>query len=88
MHEALLAELLEALPPEDAAAPAHAASAQVVAELESLLALDDVRAIDLYRDNEPGLRIALGSRADAFARHISSFEFDLALALLRERDAG
>ena len=87
MHEALLAELLEVLPAEGAAAPTHAASAQVVAELESRLALDDVRAIDLYRDNEPGLRTALGSHADAFARHISSFEFDLALALLRGRDA-
>ena len=60
---------------------------RLVSRLESRLALDDVRAIDLYRDNEPGLRTALGSHADAFARHISSFEFDLALALLRGRDA-
>ena len=67
--------------------PGPAASAQAIAELEGLLALDDVRALDLYRDNEPGLRTALGSRADSFARHISSFEFDLALALLRGRDA-
>ena len=87
-HEALLSELHEALPSESSAVPGPAASAQAIAELEGLLALDDVRALDLYRDNEPGLRTALGSRADSFARHISSFEFDLALALLRERDAG
>jgi len=59
--------------------------AQVVMELDALLAEDNARAGHLLRDSAPLLRAALGERYDALARQIESFNYDAALVTLRTR---
>ena len=56
---------------------------QMIGELDSLLAIDDIAAGNVFRDNEVLLRAALGPAANALARHIDDFAFDEALIALR-----
>ncbi|MDP2832007.1 MAG: PAS domain S-box protein [Pseudomonadota bacterium] len=59
--------------------------AQVVMELDALLAEDNSRAGPLLRDSAPLLRAALGERYVALARQIENFDYDAALVTLRSR---
>ncbi|MDP2430691.1 MAG: PAS domain S-box protein [Pseudomonadota bacterium] len=59
--------------------------AQVVMELDALLAEDNARAGPLLRDSAPLLRAALGERYAALARQIENFDYDAALVTLRSR---
>ena len=52
-------------------------------QLEALLAEDDLRAAELFRTVESGLRALLGDRAALLARQIAAFEYEQALATLR-----
>ena len=52
--------------------------------LEHLLAEDDVRATTVVQDAQAILQTALGERFDALTRHLSHYEFESALQVLRE----
>lgn len=73
------------------AAPGRAASeradwpriAQAATRLDALLADDDIRAGQAFRDMESLLAPLLGERAEAFGRAMNGFEYDRALAALR-----
>ncbi len=85
-HGALVRALAEALP--DSIAPVAAvvdwpAAGQMLAQLQKLLADDDVRALQTFRTDAPMLRAALGPAFDALARDVESFEFDDALTRVR-----
>ena len=54
----------------------------IVARLDALLANDDMRANDIFRDAAPMLRAALGPRIGMIERQISAFEYERALILL------
>ncbi|MEF8714343.1 MAG: PAS domain S-box protein [Accumulibacter sp.] len=59
-----------------------------LAELEALLSEDDIRAGDTFRTNAPLLRAALGDETvKKLARNIDRFDFERALAVLREARA-
>ncbi|WP_245754723.1 PAS domain S-box protein [Candidatus Accumulibacter aalborgensis] len=60
----------------------------IVARLDALLANDDMRANDIFRDAAPMLRAALGPRIGMIERQISAFEYERALILLRAAVAG
>ena len=88
--QVLCAALRGALPGDAKAAPGVAAAsvdfAQArarVAELEALLAVDDMTAAKLFRDNQVLLRAALGVEANRLGRLIEDFAYYEALALLR-----
>jgi len=57
--------------------------AQVVMELDALLAEDNSRAGHLLRDSAPLLRAALGERYVALARQVENYDYDAALVTLR-----
>ncbi len=82
-----LAEAVQAAlpsPPAAAATMDPAALGPILAHLESLLQSDDIKAAAAYRHAAPLLRTTLGHRADQFERHLADFEFQQALAVLRE----
>ncbi|MDD5388280.1 MAG: PAS domain S-box protein [Gallionellaceae bacterium] len=56
--------------------------AQVVMELDALLAEDNTRAGHLLRESAPLLRAALGERYEVLARQVENFDYDTALATL------
>ncbi|MBU1666631.1 MAG: response regulator, partial [Gammaproteobacteria bacterium] len=78
---------LQARIPSVASTPANVVGdpAQVVMELDALLAEDNSRAGPLLRDSAPLLRAALGERFDALARQIENFDYDAALVTLRSQ---
>jgi PAS domain S-box-containing protein len=84
---ALVAAIL-ALPADAPAALLGERVQDVLARLEALLAEDNVQANALFREAAPLLRPALGERADEIERRIGRFEYDLALAALREARKG
>lgn len=55
----------------------------LMAQLEPLLAADNVRAGGLARDSASLLRAGLGSRYPQFSRYIDAFDYEAALAILR-----
>lgn len=55
----------------------------VLAELDALLAEDDIRANAVFRDAAPLLRAALGEAAQDLERRIGDFDYDRALKTLR-----
>ncbi len=56
----------------------------VLAELEGLLAVDDIRANTVFREAAPLLRAVLGDAVGALERQIGGFANDEALRSLRE----
>lgn len=52
--------------------------------LESLLSNDDTESNRLFEDARPLLREVFGERLHRLERHIGDFEYEQALALLRE----
>lgn len=58
----------------------------LMAELEPLLAADNVRAGGLARESAGLLRARLGSRYLQFSRYIDAFEYEAALAILLGQD--
>ncbi|MDO8958126.1 MAG: response regulator, partial [Rhodocyclaceae bacterium] len=89
-HELLA--VAAALPPPPVAASADAEVApldpqtlrQVLDELDSLLAQSDAAATALFDEHAAALRATLGAPCDEIARQIGRFDFDAALASLRE----
>ena len=82
-------KLAEVLPADEgaASAPIDAAHARAALnDLEALLAGDDVRAGAYFTEHAARIAVALGPVAEDVGRHIAAFQFDEALALLR--DAG
>ncbi|WP_236848721.1 CHASE domain-containing protein [Candidatus Thiodictyon syntrophicum] len=97
--ELLYSALLHWLPPDPAQpaperAPAPAAEAAapldwgralaVLSQLESHLAEDDTRAAALWFEQRPLIAAALGPQAAQLAREIERFDYDEALATLRD----
>lgn len=56
----------------------------LLAELESMLAIDDTRALSLYRSVEIQLAAALGREADDLGGFINNFDFEKALSAVRK----
>jgi PAS domain S-box-containing protein len=56
-------------------------------DIERLLAEDDTRAIDLWRQARPALGALLGDRAEAFGQAVEGFDFSEALDLWRRSQA-
>ena len=83
-----LGEAILALPGENTAAVngGHdpVAAGQLLAELESLLAEDNTRAGALARRSDALLAACLGNRHAEFVRRIDAFDYEGALAVLRE----
>jgi hypothetical protein len=61
----------------------HERAVAVLQQLEALLALDDTRASQVWRDHEPLIRAVTGSSATLLGREIERFEYDKALQTLR-----
>jgi CheY-like chemotaxis protein/HPt (histidine-containing phosphotransfer) domain-containing protein len=57
---------------------------EVAARLRSLLELGDITANDLAQQEAPLLRNALGEKGETLLKNIASFNYEAALALLRE----
>ena len=55
----------------------------IAAQLDALLAADDMAAANLFREHSALLRVAFGQQTSTLARHIEDFAFDEALAVLR-----
>ena len=88
--QVLCASLRAALPAEQFVAASVGAAGidwaqarEMVAALDALLAVDDMAAAQLFRDNGAILHAALGPDAQVLARHIDDFAFDEALTELR-----
>ena len=63
--------------------PAAADIHHALRRMEELLAADDMAAIQVFNENQPTLRAALGPRADAMAKLLGEFEFVRALEEVR-----
>ncbi|MEI2781629.1 MAG: PAS domain S-box protein [Candidatus Competibacter sp.] len=86
-YAALVAALQRALPPAETEIAATADRERVdvvLAELEGLLAVDDIRANTVFREAAPLLRAVLGDAVGALERQIGGFANDEALRSLRE----
>ncbi|MDP2107993.1 MAG: hypothetical protein Q8J67_02985, partial [Rhodocyclaceae bacterium] len=58
--------------------------AAIVRRLEKLLSEDDTRAAEVLAEGEAFLQQAMDWRFEIFARQVAGFEYDKALATLRE----
>ena len=90
--QALVAAIAEALAPEPPAASETAAvnwteAKPVIARLEALLAEDDAEASELFSESGDLLRAALGAAAAKIERSLRDYDFENALAQLREAKA-
>ena len=72
-----------AAPSGESAEPDWPAARRALEGLQPLLAQDDIRAGDLYRENAAMLRQTLGNDCDALERHIAGYDFEAALTALR-----
>jgi two-component system sensor histidine kinase/response regulator len=86
---AVTQSILACLPPAADAPPSSAAVdwetvRHCLGELESLLLHDDMRALALLNEFSGLLQPALGEAYKAMDKHLSSFDFQLALAVLRK----
>ncbi len=72
-----------AAPSGESAEPDWPAARRALEGLQPLLAQDDIRAGDLYRENAAMLRQTLGNDCDALERHIAGYDFKAALTALR-----
>ena len=79
-----LGEILGAPPPEPCADTVdwHQIG-PILVRLDTLLAEDDVRANQVFREAAPLLRTALGAVAAKFEQQLDGFEYQLALEILR-----
>ena len=57
---------------------------QELAQLQALLGNDDVRALQYFRAHQPMLRAAFGPAMDGIGRAVEGFDFEAAIALLRD----
>ncbi|MDO9227174.1 MAG: PAS domain S-box protein [Pseudomonadota bacterium] len=66
----------------EAVATSPASTAAALAQLRGLLARSDTRAVELFRQQAPLLRTALGGKCEALSRAVEAYDFETALALL------
>jgi two-component system sensor histidine kinase/response regulator len=88
---ALIDAILNTLRTAESAAPAESFDPEqmrrAMLELEELLGRDDTRSIDFLRANTELLRSALGTGFERVNRLIQAYEFDAALARLRDSNS-
>ena len=84
---ALVEALQSALPPDASEPggmpPSSPATAQLLAQLDALLADDDSDAIELFKESAPALRAALGPVYAEMERALDNYQLVEALAALR-----
>ncbi|HMV20551.1 MAG TPA: PAS domain S-box protein [Rhodocyclaceae bacterium] len=70
--------------PEPEVVPDWEATRAILGALEPLLAQDDIRAGEIFRDNAAILRRTLGNNGDALERRIAGYDFQAALQEVRD----